>query len=165
VQWVAEDRPTDTEKPDVRIGDFTSQVNVDLLVNADWLEENLRNPNVVIVDSRPAEFYDGSEKEEHIERYGHISGAVSIPFPEIITENPPDRFKDISELRKIFLKAGVKPGSIVVTYCNTGIWACPVFFAAKYLGYDVRFYDGGFEEWSANKKYSVTEPVKVKQLN
>jgi thiosulfate/3-mercaptopyruvate sulfurtransferase len=49
----------------------------------------------------------------------------------------------------------VKKGDRVVSYCHIGQQATVVYFAARYLGYDARMYDGSFEEWSRNTELPV----------
>jgi thiosulfate/3-mercaptopyruvate sulfurtransferase len=159
-QWIEEDRPRKDNVLEPFKSEITLQINEEALVDVNWVKDNLRNPDVVLIDGRPEEFYDGSEKEDHIAKFGHITGAVSIPFPEITTEDSPYKFKDKKELEKLFLESGVKHASTVVVYCNTGVWATLVYFTAKYLGYETHFYDGSFEEWTKDDTLPVTEPVK-----
>jgi thiosulfate/3-mercaptopyruvate sulfurtransferase len=160
-QWIEEDRPRKDNVLEPFKSEITLQINEEALVDVNWVKDNLRNPDVVLIDGRPEEFYDGSEKEDHIAKFGHITGAVSIPFPEITTEDSPYKFKDKKELEKLFLESGVKQASTVVVYCNTGVWATLVYFTAKYLGYQTHFYDGSFEEWTKDDTLPVTEPVKL----
>ncbi|UCH11476.1 MAG: sulfurtransferase [Fidelibacterota bacterium] len=159
-QWLAEDRPVTTEIPAVEMGSITIESRADLFVNADWLEDRLRDPDVVIVDARPGEYYEGREKENKIARYGHITGAVSIPITDITLDDPVYRFKDTTTLEILFHEKGALPRATVVTYCNTGIWASLVYFTAKHLGYDARFYDGSFQDWTRDDNRPVIEPVK-----
>ena len=160
-QWIKEGRLTTDEIEKTSKSDVSLNINSDALVDVNWVKENLQNPEVVLIDGRPEEFYDGSEKEDHIAKYGHITGAVSIPFPEITNEDTGYKFKDKQKLQELFLDSGVKQGSTVVAYCNTGVWASLVYFTAKYLGYKTYFYDGSFEEWAKDDSLPVTEPVKL----
>ena len=160
-QWIKEGRLTTDEIEKTSKSDVSLNINSDALVDVNWVKENLQNPEVVLIDGRPEEFYDGSEKEDHIAKYGHITGAVSIPFPEITNEDTGYKFKDKQKLQELFLDSGVKQGSTVVAYCNTGVWASLVYFTAKYLGYKTHFYDGSFEEWAKDDSLPVTEPVKL----
>ncbi|MDH3267978.1 MAG: rhodanese-like domain-containing protein, partial [Ignavibacteria bacterium] len=158
-QWIEENRPTTDDIIKTKKSKITLQINEEVLVDVNWVKENLRNPDVIIIDGRPEEFYGGSEKEDHIAKFGHITGAISIPFPEITFEETPHKFKDRIELEKLFLESGAKTGSTLVVYCNTGVWATLVYFTAKYLGYSTHFYDGSFEEWAKDDTLPVTEPV------
>jgi rhodanese-related sulfurtransferase len=47
------------------------------IVSTDWLEKNLHNPKLVIIDIRLGEEYTA----------GHIPNAINIPFPDAV-ENP-----------------------------------------------------------------------------
>jgi thiosulfate/3-mercaptopyruvate sulfurtransferase len=55
-------------------------------------------------------------------------------------------------LRDMFARTGIKPGDRVVSYCHIGMQATMVYFAARYLGYDARLYDGSWEDWSAHQE-------------
>jgi rhodanese-related sulfurtransferase len=46
-------------------------------------------------------------------------------------------------------RLGVTPNKQVVTYCNSGMQATQSYFTLKYLGYDVRLYDGSMSEWTS----------------
>lgn len=161
-QWINEERIITSDIPETSENKLKLQTNKDVLADVNWVKENLMNPDVVLVDGRPEEFYDGSEKEEHIEKYGHIEGAVSIPFMEIMQAESAYKFRSKEELQKLFADAGIMQGSTVIAYCNTGVWASLVYFTAKYLGYNTRFYDGSFEEWTKDDSLPVTEPVGLK---
>lgn len=55
----------------------------------------------------------------------------------------------------MFQSAGFKPGNKMVVYCHIGQYATLLYFAAKYLGYDVKRFDGAYEEWSKNKDLPI----------
>jgi thiosulfate/3-mercaptopyruvate sulfurtransferase len=159
-QWKSEGRPVTADIPEFTTGNFTPQPHEDLIVQAAWIEENLRNPEVVIVDARPREHYDGQETGGGIARYGHIAGAVSIPVTDIMRDDPAYLFKERLALLEMFTAAGAKPGSQLIIYCNSGIWATSVYVTARYLGYDVRFYDGSFQDWCQVETRPIIEPAK-----
>jgi thiosulfate/3-mercaptopyruvate sulfurtransferase len=58
----------------------------------------------------------------------------------------------------MFRTAGVAPGDLVVTYCNTGVQASFLYFVARYLGHDVRMYDGSFAEWKQLAGMPIESP-------
>ena len=90
-------------------------------------------------------------------RPGHIPNAVSIPFSSLLDST--NRLKDPVSLKHIFQQAGVKDGSRVISYCHIGQQASLVYFAARYLGYEARLYDGSFEEWSGRKDLPLVNPA------
>jgi len=56
---------------------------------------------------------------------------------------------------KLFQENHIKHGSTIVVYCGSGIWASPVYFAARLLGYDTLFYDGSFQGWGNDESLPV----------
>ena len=116
------------------------------LVQQAWTAAQQAEPNISLIDARPAKQYTG-EDAGGLSRAGHIPGAASLYWMQqlVSPENPV--LKPVAELRKLYEEAGVKPGQLVVTYCRSGMQASHTYFTAKYLGYDVTLYDGSFGEW------------------
>lgn len=112
-----------------------------------------------IVDARATDFYTGAnDGRGGIPRPGHIPGAVNLPFTAFFTQTAPDAplmLKPRAELEAMFARAGIAAGTPLVTYCHIGQQATVPYFVARLLGYDVRLYDGSFEEWSANTSVPV----------
>jgi len=160
-KWIAEKRSMTSELPAVRAGELHPQRHQDIIASTDWLKNNLHNPDVVIVDARGQEAYTGTYKDKRLTKHGHITGAFNLFYWDLMTEIKPVVFKRTDQLKSLFSESGVKPGAIVVPYCNTGIFAAQVYFVAKHLGYDARFYDASFQEWSRDDTRPVTEPVNV----
>ena len=143
--WRAENRPVTTEVPVITKGSLTPHVRNDVVVDAAWLSQHLTDPKVAIIDARDAGFYYDSLDNE-MPRGGHIAGAHSIPFGTVVIED--NHLKNPAELRALFTAAGVEQGDTVVSYCHIGQQGTLVFFAARLLGYNVRLYDGSFQDWS-----------------
>lgn len=132
----------------------------DILADHTWLTANHKDKEVLLIDGRPPDNYNGREKLGHFERKGHIPGARNIPFYSLMRTDDPLMFRSRDEMMTLFEEAGYRPGDTIVTYCGTGIWAAPVYFAARVLGLTVKFYDGSFEEWAADESLAVVAPVK-----
>jgi thiosulfate/3-mercaptopyruvate sulfurtransferase len=124
----------------------------DVIANLDLVKSSLKKPGVGLIDSRTKNFYTGETPGRNM-RPGHIPGAVSIPFLTLLDES--GKFHAPEVLERHFTDAGVKKGDRVVSYCHIGQQATVVYFAARYLGYDARMFDGSFEERSRNADLPV----------
>jgi thiosulfate/3-mercaptopyruvate sulfurtransferase len=154
--WTAAGKTLTKEAPAKKAGSLKLTANYGLVAKADWLKSNLKTGDVKIIDSRTANFYDGSSAGG-MPRAGHIPGAKNVPFNTL--SDPSNKFKDEAALRKIFTDAGVKPTDTVVTYCHIGQQGTADYFAAKSLGFKVMLYDGSFEEWSGLSDLPVDNPA------
>ena len=154
--WQEAGQRVTADVPPVRRGRIAELHPLDLIVDARWVRAHANAPRVAIVDGRAAAFYDGVQATGR--RKGHVPGARSIPFTEITDERL--RVKSAAELAALFRNAGVKPGDTVVGYCHIGQQATAVLFAARTLGYDVKLYDGSFQDWDARTDLPVeTRPA------
>jgi thiosulfate/3-mercaptopyruvate sulfurtransferase len=146
--WVAAGFATTTAAPPpARIGRLSPLATVDSVVDAAFVQSHAGTPGFAIVDARDKVFYDGVESGGDRDRpaYGHVPGALSVPFTEMMNDN--GTLKSADELRAIFTNAGVKPNDEVIAYCHVGQQATAVLFAARTLGHKVRLYDGSMNDW------------------
>ena len=151
-RWKAEGRPVSKEMPDIKRSSLSLQTHPDIIVNAEWIRQNLDNAAVTIVDVRTKNFYDGSGGG--IARQGHIKGAKHLVFNTVLDST--GTMKPAAELRSLFEAAGIAGGTTIVTYCHVGQQASLIFFAAQSLGYRAKMYDGSFEDWNVRDE---TYPV------
>jgi thiosulfate/3-mercaptopyruvate sulfurtransferase len=145
VVWNKEGRAVTTEVRSVTPGKITTCQQSDVITTLDDVKANVKHPGVDIIDARAAQFYSGKEKPGD-QRLGHIPGAGSIPFTSLIDDQ--GKWKSPEVLAAIFHDAGIKPGDRVISYCHIGQQATAVYFVARYLGFNVRLFDGSWEEWS-----------------
>ncbi len=124
----------------------------ELVVDAEWIQKRIPGDGFALVDCRPGVYFDGL-KADHLDSVGHMPGAGSLPWIELIDER--GVLLPALELRKVFAKAGVQPGDTVVGMCHIGKYASFVLFAARTLGHEVRLYDGSIEDW-ANRQLPLT---------
>lgn len=153
--WRAEKRPVTTEERIPKPGNFTPKPLKQIVVDADWVKENLNKPQVIILDARDAKFYTGEELGR-MPRGGHIPSARNIPFSSLV-EDSNNKFKSIETLRQLLNTAGVRRGESVTAYCHIGQQASLLYFVARYLGYDTHLYDGSFEDWSHRPELPVVK--------
>ncbi|MEJ2237834.1 MAG: rhodanese-like domain-containing protein [Gemmatimonadales bacterium] len=152
--WKAAGQSVTADVPSAERGDVTVHPRPELIVEADWVQMNADADGYALVDGRARAFFDGVREDRG--KAGHIPGASSLPWPELIDESL--MLKDEQALRAVFDAAGVQSGDTVVAYCHIGQFATMVLFAARTLGHDVRLYDGAFQDWAARDLPVTTEP-------
>lgn len=130
------------------------------ILSTDDLAQNLKNPDVVVVDIRKVEDY----------KAGHIPGAVGVFYNNwapgksgLQNEIPAD-----DDLIDLLSANGIQPDSVVVVYGTTATGAdrvnvTRVAWTLKYAGLQkVSVMTGGFEKWFSEKKEVSQELAKPK---
>jgi thiosulfate/3-mercaptopyruvate sulfurtransferase len=138
--WLKENRPVTKDVPTVAAGNFTPRPRPELLVSTPEVQKQTTAPSakVSLLDVRTAnEFADR----------GHIPTALNANWTDSQLTGT-SALKSEAEMRKLFEAAGLSPNKTVVTYCNSGMQASQSYFTLKYLGYDVKLYDGSLAEWN-----------------
>ena len=151
--WVRAGQATTTAVPTVTPGSLTVKANPAALVDLAWVREHASGAQ--LLDARPRPFYTGADdRNGELKRPGHIPGAVSLPFGSFFNEDK--TLKPTADLEKMFADAGITKGTPLVTYCHSGVQATVPYVVARMLGYDVRVYDGSYQQWSASEAPVVT---------
>ncbi|HEX5727402.1 MAG TPA: sulfurtransferase [Longimicrobiaceae bacterium] len=150
--WRAEGRPVSREAARPRRGALTPRAQPERFVDAEWVRAHLGARGVALVDARPAEEFSGSDGGHGgMHGAGHIPGARNLYWEELLVSRADPRFRSREELAARFRQAGAEPGETVVAYCMIGMRASVAYFVARYLGYQTRFYDGSWQDWSSRR--------------
>lgn len=111
-----------------------------------------RNPQITLVDARPADMYDGT-RIQHSVQGGHIPGALNIVSLQGV-DGQSQSWKSTAELAALY--KDVPKDNTVITYCHDGFRSTLAWLQLKALGYrDVRVYNGGWSDWDR----TLTLPV------
>ena len=128
------------------------------LVTAAWLEKNLSDPNMRIVDMRggvlpptepPPHYYtDRAGYDE-----SHIPNAVFVDWQVDIVEpgSPSNDIAPPAQFAELMGRLGIDSGTTVVIYDNAAsMLACRLRWALRYYGHDkIHILDGGWNKWLA----------------
>ena len=139
-KWRAEGKPLSKDAPAASQGSFTPKLRPELVAQMSQVTE--LSKTAALVDARSAAEYRG-------EKGSHIPGALNIYWMDNLTGGSNQTFKQESDLRMLYEAAGIKQDRTAVAYCNSGMQATGAYFTLKYLGYNVKVYDGSFSEWTA----------------
>jgi thiosulfate/3-mercaptopyruvate sulfurtransferase len=129
-------------------GTFGARAADHVLVDAERVRAHLGDDRVVLLDARPPAQFTGEEAGDGVPRPGHIPGAVNFFWADMIVSAELPVLRDPNELRARFRGIGADDADFIIAYCRTGMQSSFAYFVARYLGYDVRMYDGSFIEWS-----------------
>jgi thiosulfate/3-mercaptopyruvate sulfurtransferase len=143
--WSGEGRDVSTAVPVAKRGTIKACQQSDVIASLDEVESSVKKPGVDIIDARATEFYSGQTQPGE-QRRGHIPGAGNLPFNTVLDDQ--GKLKSPDALAELFRAAGMKLGDRVIAYCHIGQQATAVYFAGRYLGYNVKLFDGSWEEWS-----------------
>jgi thiosulfate/3-mercaptopyruvate sulfurtransferase len=141
--WKKYDNPISVETPAYEKTVYEAKVMPELLATAEYILDNLDNPDVIVLDVRSPLEFNGIDIRS--ERGGHIPGAVNVEWKRVL--NSDGTFKSAGDLLQIYQEAGVTRDKELITSCQTGHRAAHGYFTMRLLGYEVRLYDGSWEEW------------------
>ncbi len=130
---------------------FTPRVRADLLTDVRAMESVVGTSKYRIVDSRPAERFEGNlpEPREGLPA-GHIPGSVNIPMGLVFAAD--GHMKSAEELQAV-LPDPLKP---TITTCGSGVAACVTALAYARLGnWDVSVFDGSWTEWASDPSHPI----------
>jgi thiosulfate/3-mercaptopyruvate sulfurtransferase len=150
--WKKEGRAVSKEAVTGGAGGPTPRPEPAKVVSAEWMRQHLDDPSVLRVDARTPNFYAGAEKGLAT-RAGHIPGAINTPYSSFLDTD--GRFRTREELRRLLHVGRAQPEPLRVTYCHIGQQATVPYFVARYLGLDVRLFDGSFQEWSSREAFPI----------
>ena len=117
----------------------------DVLVETDWLEQNLENDSVAII-----------EVDEDVTAYekGHIPNAISIDWASELHDLPRREFITSEQLATLLGKKGVSNSDTIVLYSGNNNWfAAYAYWLFKYRGVEnVKLLNGGRKRWELESR-------------
>jgi thiosulfate/3-mercaptopyruvate sulfurtransferase len=133
---------------------FHATLNHDAVKTLSQIKEKLTN-HQQILDARSAARFNGTAPEPRPGlSSGHMPGATSIPFTELVEDG---RLKPADKLRDLFLAKQVDLQQPITTTCGSGVTAAVIALSLEVIGaQNVSLYDGSWAEY-AQQPESVIE--------
>ncbi len=134
----------------------------DHLVSVAWLNKNLKNSDLLIIDASPSRLYN----------LNHIPGAFNYDLYSYGPKELP-----VDEIEKRYQSWGISPEKKIILYDQGGsILATRFLFSLDYYGFPTKnlyILDGGLTKWQAEGLTVTSEPAtaqkkgsfKIKKLN
>ena len=122
----------------------------DVLVTADWAEQNLSTPGVVFVEvDEDTTAYDA----------GHLPGAVKLSWKTDLQDPVVRDFVDRGQFQKLLSDKGIANDDSVVLYGGNNNWfAAYAYWYFRLFGHeDVRLLDGGRKKWELDGRALTAE--------
>jgi thiosulfate/3-mercaptopyruvate sulfurtransferase len=148
--WKKEGHPIEIKSNPLLHSNFKGKIDKNIMSTAGEVKRSLKNKEVVILDVRSKEEFNGSDVRAA--RRGHIPSAVNIDWQNNIENGI---FKSNRKLSKIY--SNIPKSSKIITYCQGGYRAANAFLVLKVLGYDnVTMYLGSWGEWGNKIEYPIS---------
>src|SRR6201989_489303 len=125
----------------------------DVLVSADWAEENLNTPGVVLVEvDEDTTAYDG----------GHIAGAVKLDWKKDLQDPIRRDFVNKEQFEALLSAKGIGNDDTVVLYGGNNNWfAAYAYWYFKLYGHqNVKLLDGGRKKWELDSRELTDEKAR-----
>jgi len=154
--YVKAGRKLSTKKVNNPKGNFKASVNNAMLIDMENVKKSIGK--VPMVDSRPAVYYFGTDKQGVLKRAGHITGAKSHSWKYSLN-------KDNSLKSKATLSETIEQGlelnkkDEIIIYCTGGLEAAMNYFVFhKVLGFKkAKLYDSSMLEWANRDDTPMTK--------
>ncbi len=122
------------------------------LVSVSWLEQNIKNADLLILDASPAQLY----------KTQHIPGAINVDLFSYGAQEA-----SVPEMEQRLQSVGVSRGKKILIYDQGGSFmATRLFYDLYYYGYppkDLLVLDGGLSKWRAGGGAVTKDPTPAPQ--
>ena len=152
--WTEAGLPTESGPVHRAPAIFHATLNQKAVKNLSQLKDKITNRQQIL-DARSAARFNGTAPEPRPGlSSGHMPGATSLPFTELIEDG---RLKPADKLRDLFLAKQVDLQQPITTTCGSGVTAAVVALGLEVVGApNVSLYDGSWAEY-AQQPQSVIE--------
>jgi thiosulfate/3-mercaptopyruvate sulfurtransferase len=153
--WQAAGLPISRDAVIPKGGNFKMNPRRERLATVEEVLGKLRDPSVVIVDTRSDGEYTG--QLVRAKRGGAIPGAVHLEWTNNL--DPKGFFKPAGELAKMYAERKITPDKEIIPHCQGAYRSAHTYLALRLIGYpNVRNYLGSWGEWGNKDDLPIEHP-------
>ena len=144
--WKEAGFPTSSGPVRRAAANFHAKLDRDALKNFNQMQQMIAERGQIL-DARSTGRFTGASPEPRPGiSPGHMPGATSIPFAELVEDG---RLKPAEQLRQIFTARGVDMKQPITTTCGSGVTAAVIALGLEIAGANrVSLYDGSWAEYA-----------------
>jgi len=153
-KWTAKNVSLETDTQQRAAGSFSGQANNDMWVNVEFVQKELEQDKINLLDARSVERFTAKDtKTDPVA--GHVPGAMSYPFAENLSKQ--GVFLPSEELHKRFTPIVSNPeNKELINMCGSGVTACHNILAMSIAELPMtRLFVGSWSEWIKDKSRPV----------
>jgi len=164
--WRAAGHPLVTDPaPQVARSAFEARLDPGLVATRDEVKQALQSSRGVLLDARPARYFNGETRHAAAATPGTIVGAKNVDNAVWFAHGN-GTLLDAPAVQKIALDHGIDRSQPTVSFCNTGHWAATNWFVlSEVLGQqNVSLYPESMVDWSRSGGAMAHVPSRLHQL-
>ncbi len=164
--WADARLPLNKEVVTVGASSYQPSLDGSLIATTEEVAQRVKSGDAVLIDARPASFFNGETRAPAAKLPGTLPGAVNLQYDKWFAAGSAT-FVPESQARQIAASSPIDPAKETVSFCNTGHWAATNWFAmSEVLGQkNVKLYPGSMTEWSRDPNLPMANvPNRAMQL-
>jgi thiosulfate/3-mercaptopyruvate sulfurtransferase len=144
--WTESSLPTESGPVHRAPATFNATLNPRAVKNLSQIKNKIANRHQIL-DARSAARFNGTAPEPRPGiSSGHMPGATSLPFTELVEGG---RLKPAEKLRELFHAKQVDLQQPITTTCGSGVTAAVIALSLEVIGApDISLYDGSWAEYA-----------------
>ena len=151
--WVESKGEISNQINEIKKSNYKATLNKSLLVDYNYVFENLTNNRYQVIDARSPERFSGNQEEPRPDiKSGHIPKSKNLFFNYLIDQNT-KKFIDNEKINNLLKKSNINKNKNIICTCGSGVTACILKFAIELVSENknIKIYDGSWSDWGTIK--------------
>lgn len=165
--WTQAGLPMNGAAVTVAASNYQPALDKSLIISRAELAQQMGKGKMHLIDSRPANFFNGDTRHGAAKLPGTLKGAVNLEHTKWFAPGT-STFVTTEQAKAVAGSSPLKPEMETVSFCNTGHWAATNWFAmSEVLGQkNVKLYPGSMVDWTQAPEGLPMDnvPSRLKQL-